>query len=214
MRALAVRVRDPSVELPTALTAPYLGQDRSLRSRSSVPLYREASACALPVSMARGVVQPHPATSRNSIPMAAQAKTSLYEPAESETDLAAEIARAIHRRPLMNRLAQVKPAYAGEPHENGSTHLGDPGSAPVLSPTTMPSQPVVAASSPVQAAYCTPIEGLQPQQERTSPPQTANWLGKAQRERNRARIKNALAWLSTVAIGGTIIVTTMMVLQT
>jgi len=114
----------------------------------------------------------------------------------------------------MNRLAQVKPAYAGELHENGSTHLGEPSSAPVLSPTTTPLQPAVAASSPVQAAFSTPIEGIQPQQERTWPPQTADWLGKAQRERNRARMKNALAWLSTVAIGGTIIVTTMMVLQT
>ncbi len=177
-------------------------------------MYCEASACALPESMASGVVQPHPATSRNFNPMAPQAEANLYEPTKSETDLAAEIARAIHRRPLMNRLAQVKPAYAGELHQNGSTILGDSGSAPALSPTTRPSQPVFAASSPVQAAYSMPIEGLQPQQERTSPPQTADWLGKAQRERNRARIKNALAWLSTVAIGVTIIVTTMMVLQT
>ena len=215
MRALAVRVRDPSVALPTGLTAPHLGQVRSLRSPSSVPLCREASACALPESMASGVVQTHPATSRNSIPMVAQAKTNLHEPAESETDLAAEIARAIHRRPLMNRLAQVKPAYVGELHENGSRHLGEPSTAPVPAPpTTGPSQPAVAASSPVQCAYSTPIEGIQPQQERTSPPQTADWLGKAQRERNRARMTNALAWLSTVAIGGTIIVTTMMALQT
>ena len=206
MRALAVRVRDPSVALPTALTAPHLGQVRSLPSPSSVPLCREASACALPESMASGVVQPHPATSQNSIPMAAQAKTNLHEPTETETDLAAQIARAIHRRPLMNRLAQVKPAYAGELHQNGSTHLGNPGPAPVHSPPTMPSQPVAAASSPVQATYSKPIEGIQPQQERTSPPQTADWLGKAQRERNRARMTNAFAWLSTVAIGGAIIV--------
>jgi len=76
----------------------------------------------------------------------------------------------------------------------------------------MPSKPVGTTSSQTQSAHGATIE-RQPRGERTSPPRSAAWLGKARRERNRARLMNALAWLSTVAIGGTIIASTIVALQ-
>jgi hypothetical protein len=76
----------------------------------------------------------------------------------------------------------------------------------------MPSKPVGTTSSQTQAAHGATIE-RQPLRERTTPPRSADWLGKARRERNRARLMNAFAWLSTVAIGGTIIASTIVALQ-
>lgn len=46
----------------------------------------------------------------------------------------------------------------------------------------------------------------------TTPASTAEWLGKARRERNRARVSNAVAWLATLVIGGAIISATMLLL--
>jgi hypothetical protein len=76
----------------------------------------------------------------------------------------------------------------------------------------MPSKPVGTTSSQTRSAHGATIE-RQPLRERTSPPRSAAWLGKARRERNRARLMNAFAWLSTVAIGGTIIASTIVALQ-
>jgi hypothetical protein len=45
----------------------------------------------------------------------------------------------------------------------------------------------------------------------SAPPSVA-WLGKARRQRNRARLRNALAWLATLAIGGGIVAGTMLML--
>jgi hypothetical protein len=144
--------------------------------------------------------------------MAAQANPNLHEPIQSERDLAAEIARAIHQRPLMNRLARVESTYAGAPPDNGSAQPPEHSSPPVLQQQPMPSKPVGTTSSQTQAAHGATIE-RQPQRERTSPPRSADWLGKARRERNRARLMNAVAWLSTVAIGGAIIASTIVALQ-
>ena len=45
------------------------------------------------------------------------------------------------------------------------------------------------------------------------PPSSAEWLGKAQRERSRARLRNVAAWVATLAIGASIIATTALMLQ-
>jgi hypothetical protein len=198
MRAPAVRVRDASVALPTTVTAPYPRQGRSHYSSESMPLRRDLPLRVFSESVVSGVVQPYPATSRNPATMAAQANPNLHEATQSEWDLAAEIASAMHQRPLMNRLAHVESAYAGGPPDNGWAQ------------PPMPSQPVGATSSPTQAAHAVPV---QPQRERTSPPRSSEWLSKARRERNRERLRNAFAWLSTVVIGGTIIASTIVALQ-
>lgn len=220
MRAPAVRVRDASVALPT-VTAPFPRQDLSLYSSKSMPLRRELSSRVLSESVMSGVAQPHPVTSRNPATMAAQANPNLHEPIQSERDLAAEIARVMHQRPLMNRLARVDSAYAGAPQDKGPPDRGPPDevpaqprehSSPPVLQQPMPSKPVGTTSSQTQAVHGATIE-RQPQRERTSPPRSAAWLGKARRERNRARLMNAFAWLSTVAIGGTIIASTIVALQ-
>ncbi len=216
MRAPAVRVRDASVALPT-VTAPFPRQDLSLYSSKSMPLRRDLSSRVLSESVMSGVAHPHPVTSRNPATMAAQANPNLHEPIQSERDLAVEIARVMHQRPLMNRLARVESAYAGAPPDKGpppdqgSAQPREHSSPPVLQ-QPMPSKPVGTTSSQTQAAHGATIE-RQPQRERTSPPRSAAWLGKARRERNRARLMNAFAWLSTVAIGGTIIASTIVALQ-
>ncbi len=211
MRAPAVRVRDASVALPT-VTAPFPRQDLSLYSSKSMPLRRDLSSRVLSESVMSGVAHPHPVTSRNPATMAAQANPNLHEPIQSERDLAAEIARAMHQRPLMNRLAHVESAYAGVPPDKGSAQPREHSSAPVLEQPPMPSKPVGTTSSQTQAAHGATIE-RQAQRERTSPPRSADWLGEARRERNRARLMNAVAWLSTVAIGGAIIASTIVALQ-
>lgn len=218
--SLTVRVRDASVALPT-VTAPFPRQDLSLYSSKSMPLRRDLSLRVLSESVMSGVAYPHPVTSRNPATMAAQANPNLHEPIQSERDLAAEIARVMHQRPLMNRLARVDSAYAGAPPDEGPPDKGPPDevpaqprehSAPPVLQQPMPSKPVGTTSSQTQAAHGATIE-RQPQRERTSPPRSADWLGKARRERNRARLMNAFAWLSTVAIGGTIIASTIVALQ-
>ncbi len=220
MRAPTVRVRDASVALPT-VTAPFPRQDLSLYSSKSMPLRRDLSSRVLSESVMSGVAHPHPVTSRNPATMAAQANPNLHEPIQSERDLAAEIARVMHQRPLMNRLARVESAYAGAPPDKGPPDKGPPDegppqprehSSPPVLQQPMPSKPVGTTSSQTQAAHGATIE-RQPQRERTSPPRSAAWLGKARRERNRARLMNAFAWLSTVAIGGTIIASTIVALQ-
>ncbi len=211
MRAPTVRVRDASVALPT-VTAPFPRQDLSLYSSKSMPLRRDLSSRVLSESVMSGVAHPHPVTSRNPATMAAQANPNLHEPIQSERDLAAEIARVMHQRPLMNRLARVESAYAGAPPDKESAQPREQSSPPVLRQPPMPSKPVGTTSSQTQAAHGATIE-RQPQRERTTPPRSAAWLGKARRERNRARLMNAFAWLSTVAIGGTIIASTIVALQ-
>ncbi len=211
MRAPTVRVRDASVALPT-VTAPFPRQDLALYRSEAMPLRRDLSSRVLSESVMSGVAHPHPVTSRNSATMAAQANPNLHEPIQSERDLAAGIARVMHQRPLMNRLARVESAYAGVPPDKGPPQPREHSSPPVLRQPPMPSKPVGTTSSQTQAAHGATSE-RQPQRERTSPPRSADWLGKARRERNRARLMNAFAWLSTVAIGGTIIASTIVALQ-
>lgn len=210
MRDLAVSVYDASLTSPATVSAPYPRQNRLHPSSRAAQLQRASPSRALQETVVSGVIQPHLTTSRNPIPMATQVGANLHEATQSERDLAAEIARAMHRRPLMKRLARIESVYVSVPTENGSTQSGEPNSAPILSSPAMLSQPAALTLSP---AHHAPVEHCQPQSERTSPPRSAEWLGKARRQRNRERLKNALAWLSTMAIGGTIIASTVVALQ-
>jgi len=117
-----------------------------------------------------------------------------------ERDLAEEIARAMQRRPpLMNRLAEVGPAPAG-----ATDHM------PPLSITEESADP-----PHLNGATSAPIEQLMEElgEPVTTPASTAEWLGKARRERSRARLRNAAAWLATLIIGGSIISMTVLMLH-
>jgi hypothetical protein len=152
----------------------------------------------------RGVPPPDADTLWNFTTMASHAQVN--DGTELEDDLVDEIARAMQRRPLMNRLAHVQAAYSELPI-----------AAP---PAPMPSVP-----PPIPRARAAPlapepddrvsIDQLMEEFEdlETTTPTSAEWVGKARRERSRARLRNLTGWLATIAIGGSIIVTTMVMLQ-
>jgi hypothetical protein len=134
--------------------------------------------------------------------MAAQAERKDTVP-ESERALAQEIAKAM-QPPLMSRLARVQSSF-GELAESGTEH----GS---LTPAagTPPPVPEAAAPSPMSAAMRDLIAD-DPDAGFSTPP-SAEWLGKARRERNRARLNNAIAWVATLVIGGSIVMAAMLML--
>jgi hypothetical protein len=133
--------------------------------------------------------------------------------ADPEQDLVENIARAMQNRPLMRRLANVEAAYSDAP----VAELSTPAEAPA---EEAPSPPVEAEAPPLETAP--PVEGELAKIKRlveeaeegwVMAPSSAEWLGKAQRERSRARLRNAAAWVATFAIGGSIIATTALMLQ-
>jgi hypothetical protein len=125
--------------------------------------------------------------------MAAQAELKDFVP-DSERALAQEIAKAM-QPPLMSRLGRIQSSFGfAEPdHEAHAAAEMAMAVAPPPSPALMD----LIADDP-DAGFSTP-------------PSVA-WLGKARRERNRARMRNALAWLATLAIGGAIVAGTMLML--
>ncbi len=135
--------------------------------------------------------------------------------AEAEQDLVENIARAMQNRPLMRRLANVEAAYSDAP-EAVAEFLAQP-EAPA---EETPSSPVEGEAAPLASAA--PVESELAVIERRveeaeegwlMPPSSAEWLDKAQRERNHARLRNAAAWAATLLIGGSIIATTALMLQ-
>jgi hypothetical protein len=155
---------------------------------------------------AAGDVRPHhPASSWNFDTMGAHSKTSNARPAGPERDLVEDIARAMQNRPLMRRLASLEADYGGGARAPA---------APELPPPAAPAFDAAALSQFEED----PLAAIQRRVEEADvgwamPPASAEWLGKAQRERNRARLRNAIAWMATLAIGGAIIATTALMLK-
>lgn len=199
-------LRDASVASSTASWVPdpdgYAYQDLQSNRQD---LRRTTFMRASDALVVRGVPPPDAETLWNFTTMAAHPPVKDDTEAELEDDLVDEIARAMKRRPLMNRLAHVQSAYGELPS--------------VLLPSAAPSVP-----PPIPQTYAAPL-ALEPDhsvsidqlmeefEEETTTPTSAEWLGKARRERSRARLRNLTGWLATIAIGGGIILTTMMMLQ-
>jgi len=122
---------------------------------------------------------------------------------ESERALAQEIAKAM-QPPLMSRLARIQSSF-GDPTESGT----EPDS-PAPAAGTAPPVPEAAAPTPMSAAMRDLIAD-DPDAGFSTPPSAA-WLGKARRERNRARLNNAIAWVATLVIGGSIVMAAMLML--
>jgi len=139
-------------------------------------------------------------------------ETEDHDP-ELERYLVEEIARAKRRRPLMRRLERVEEAYAELPGKLPGTH-------PPSEPPPLPSLGSVDAIRPMTheppvSANGTHIDQLMEEfgDACASPPASAEWLAKAQRERRRARLRAFFAWIATLAIGAGIIAATMEMLQ-
>jgi hypothetical protein len=121
---------------------------------------------------------------------------------ESERALAQEIAKAM-QPPLMSRLARIQRSF-GEP-EAGTEH-----DSPAPAAGTAPPVPGAEAASPMSDAMRDLIAD-DPDAGFSTPPSAA-WLGKARRERNRTRLNNAIAWVATLVIGGSIVMAAMLML--
>jgi hypothetical protein len=163
---------------------------------------------------ASGVFAAEPATSWNFDAMGAQSIVKDDVAADPEQDLVENIARAMQNRPLMRRLANVEAAYSGAPVAELLTPAAPPAEETPSPPAEAAETPPLETASPVESELAK-IKRLVEEAEEgwVMPPSSADWLGKAQRERSRARLRNAAAWIATFAIGGSIIATTALMLQ-
>jgi len=152
--------------------------------------------------------------------MPALAQVSHAEPEGPDgSRLADEIARAMHYRPLMSRLARVETAFT-EPDGTSAPPLVTDGAfaaaGAAIADSAPPPIPQSAAALPATFAYSASIEELiaDAADSVTSVPPTADWLDKARRERQRARMRNVGAWLTTLAIAGSIFAAALLMLRT
>jgi hypothetical protein len=124
---------------------------------------------------------------------------------ESARGLAEEIAKAMHHRPLMSRLARIESQFGVVPSARGATPAA----------TTPPALPVGRDEPAAPPALSASIDELMEEfgESVSSPPKSVEWLGKARRERNRRRLHNVAAWLATLTIGGSIVATTILLLH-
>lgn len=166
-----------------------------------------------PEQRLRGVPAPETKPRGTTTAMAAAAELKDSVP-ESERALAQQIAEAM-QPPLMSRLARIKSSF----DEDDELELETPALAET--PPPIPDSDSGLIVAPFEAdAPSTPLP-LSPAMRDFiaddpdvgfSTPPSAEWLGKARRERNRARLSNALAWLATLLIVGAIVSGTMMLL--
>lgn len=127
--------------------------------------------------------------------MTAHATVKTVAPSsELERNLAEEIARAMRRKPLMSRIDSVAPDATARNAAARDDQAPEPEEVPHASELA-PDRHLEDFDEPV-----------------TTPASTAKWLGKARRERNRARARHTVAWLATLVIGGTIISATFLLL--
>jgi hypothetical protein len=140
------------------------------------------------------------------LPMVARAQVGPDFDGPEDRQLADDIARAMHHRPLMSRLHRVEAM-----HGNGAGTVAK--SATRLAPA--PSAPA-AAETPPPALSIDPRsleEVIDDLDHVASPPLSAEWLDKARLEHRKERRRNALAWVTTLAIAGTIVAVAYLLLR-
>lgn len=139
-------------------------------------------------------------------PMAARAQLKSDFGAEEDHRLADDIARAMHQRPLMSRLARVEAAHgdAAVAVAKSAIDLATPRDEPA----------VVQAPPPLPVAELRSIEEvIDDLGYAASPPPSAEWLEKARRTKVLERRRHALAWVTTLAIAGVILTGTYLLLH-
>jgi hypothetical protein len=137
------------------------------------------------------------------LPMNARAHLKADFDGPEDRQLADDIARAMHHRPLMKRLARV----------DASRH----DATVVLAKATDEGAP---APSPVEADIPPSItdprsieEIIDDLGQVTGTPPSAEWLDNARRAHRQARVSHAMAWVTTLAIAMSIIGTALLLLR-
>jgi len=139
-------------------------------------------------------------------PVAARAQMKSDFGAEDDHRLADDIARAMHNRPLMSRLARVEAAH-GDAAVTVARSAID-----LVTPREEPA--VTRASPPPPAVELRSIEEvIDDLGYAASPPPSAAWLEKARRAKTLERRRHALAWVTTLAIAGVILTGTYLLLH-
>ncbi len=132
--------------------------------------------------------------------MTAIATADAAEPNETDGGrLAEEIARAMHNRPLMSRLARVG-------NNGGQGGAAQPRPDATLDASRLP-PPSPQDDAPPGPALTASIEELIADVGRTvtGTPPSADWLRKAKSERRRDRMRNVAAWFTTLGIAAAIV---------
>jgi hypothetical protein len=175
-------------------------------------------------SLARSVSEAEPSGVRASPPadswdfIAMGRKLNQNE--EGHPDLVENIARAMRKPPLMRRLASIEAEFAGaQPPPAHAVPVPPPLPAAPAEPAEAGS--IAAAIESVAVAPLAAASDLEAVKRRVEaadagfvmPPHSAEWLGKARRERSRAILRNIAAWIATLFIGGMIIAAMALVLQ-
>ena len=140
-------------------------------------------------------------------PMAATAQIKPGFDDGEDHRLADDIARAMHHRPLMSRLARVEAAHgdAAVMVAKTATGFASPRAHEPAAIETPPPLPVADLRSIEEL-----IDDLG---YASSPPPSAEWLEKARRAKAHERRRHALAWVTTLAIAGVILTGTYVLLH-
>jgi hypothetical protein len=137
--------------------------------------------------------------------MAARAEVKADFDGPDDRQLADDIARAMHHRPLMSRLQRVEAMHGGA---DGAVARTAARLAPV------PAAPSIGAlPPPIPVDPRSLDEVIDDLGHVASPPPSADWLDNARREHRRQRNRNALAWVTTVVIASTIIAAAFLLLR-
>lgn len=140
------------------------------------------------------------------LPMAARAQVKPDFDGPQDRQLASDIARAMHHRPLMSRLQRVEAMH-------GNADGAVVRSASRLAPVPAPAPSTAALPPPIPVDSRSLDEVIDDLGHVASPPPSAEWLDNARREQRRQRNRNALAWVTTVMIASTIVAAAFLLLR-
>lgn len=140
------------------------------------------------------------------LPVSASAQMKSDFDGPDDRQLADDIARVMHHRPLMSRLARVEAE-----HGNAEAHTAKP--TPQAIPESSASAEI-AASPPRPADARSIEEVIDDLDQAPAPPPSAEWLDNARRAHRTARLRHAAAWATTLAIAVAIIGVALLLLRT
>lgn len=140
------------------------------------------------------------------LPMPARAQVKPDFDGPEDRQLADDIARVMHHRPLMSRLARIEAAHgdAAGVIAKSATELSPAPSAPTAAEPPalpLPSDPRSIEEVIDDLGYV------------ASPPPSAEWLDTARRAQRKERARHAMAWVTTLAIAGAIVATASLMLR-